>query len=60
MKNLYNPFKPYNSIVPTTMSREELRNLARQHNVPRGRNKNDTFNNLLKANILKTSIVIHN
>ena len=42
-------------------TREELRQLARWHNVKRGRNTMDTLSNLLKAGIveLRTEIVIH-
>ena len=39
------------SINYTGKSRESLRDLARQHNVPRGRNTNDTIKNLTDAGI---------
>lgn len=35
-----------------TITREDLRDLARAHGVPRGRNLNDTLQNLIKAGVV--------
>jgi len=44
MKLLYNPF--YNSFKHPKYTREQLRNVARILNIPRGQNTKDTVANL--------------
>lgn len=47
---LRNPMRPYMS-ARHTQTREQLRELARKHNVKRGRNTGDTVRNLREAGI---------
>lgn len=51
MKVFYNPMSPYKSPRFET-TREQMRNLARENVVKRGRNTMDTYNNLKKAGLI--------
>ena len=48
---LYNPFRGQRGPKHPTMTREQLRELARKHDVKRGRNLRDTVTNLRLAGI---------
>ena len=50
MKLLFNPF--YSSFKHPRFTREQLRNVARILNIPRGRNTKDTVDNLRKAGVI--------
>lgn len=45
---LRNPMRPYKS-ARYSQTREQLRELARKHNIKRGRNTGDTVRNLREA-----------
>lgn len=50
-KLVWNYQIPY-SLWMSGFTREELRNIARHYNIPRGRNKQDTAQNLLTSGVL--------
>lgn len=50
MNVFYNPFRRHQS-TRHALTREQLRQLARKHGVRRGRNTDDTLNNLRAAGI---------
>jgi len=50
MRIFYNPMRPYKS-KRYSLTREQLRELARKNNIPRGRNTEDTAKNLRAAGI---------
>ena len=55
---LSNASQTTHQFIRNQFTREQLRTLARIHNVPRGRNKMDTIANLLKADKLSVNITV--
>jgi hypothetical protein len=48
--NLYNPFRGQ-GFKHSSLTREQIRTIARMNDIPRGRNTRDTLNNLRSAGI---------